>query len=450
MSSKLPLAFEANMKVQLSSDYPEFEKALQAPAPISIRYNPLKKSKDLFENQEPIVWCSEGFYLKERPSFTLDPAFHTGAYYVQEASSMFLKEAAQQTVDFSKPIKVLDLCAAPGGKTTLLASLLNEQSILVANEVIKSRVGVLKENLLKWGFTNYIVSNHDSEEFADLEGFFDLVLVDAPCSGEGLFRKDENASSHWSEDSVQMCSARQKRILQAAAYLVAPKGQLIYSTCTYNTHENSDNVKWLTQHHDFELVDLDISKYEGIHKMAMGYQFYPHKIKGEGFFIAVLNKNSGSQDFSSQKIKLNRIPTKQLEILKNWIKNVDSFNFYTKSDGVVVAIPNELNQTYGIILKALFKRSSGFEIGEFKGQDFIPSHALAMSNLVHDSVPKTDLDKDNALRYLKREPIAMNATVNGFQLVCYQNAGLGWIKVIGDRINNYLPKDWRIRMDLEN
>src|SRR5690606_29701854 len=182
----------------------------------------------------------------------------------------------------SKPLKVLDLCAAPGGKTTLIADLLNDQSLLVANEVIKSRVGILKENVLKWGFQNYIITNHDSEEFADLEGFFDLVLVDAPCSGEGLFRKDPEAINHWSEEAVQTCSARQRRILQAAAMAVASGGTLIYSTCTYNDFENSGNVSWFIKDQEFKEFRLDLANFEGLAEQEFGYQFYPHKIKGEG------------------------------------------------------------------------------------------------------------------------------------------------------------------------
>ncbi len=449
MSKKLPEEFESQMKEMLQDSFPAFQSTVLAgDSPVSIRLNSGKKYDFDLGTNDQVAWNSDGYYLSERPVFTLDPAFHAGAYYVQEASSMFIKEALIQHIDFQMPLKVLDLCAAPGGKTTLIADLLNEDSLLVANEVIKSRVGGLKENLQKWGFVNYLVTNHDSEEFADLEGFFDLVLVDAPCSGEGLFRKDEDASSHWSPDAVQMCSARQKRILQAAAYLVAPNGHLVYSTCTYNNKENIENVDWLINNHDFEYKSLKILPEWGIVDKKVGYQFYPHKLRGEGFFVSVLQKTFTSEDFPQAKIKLNKLPTKQKETLRAWITDFENFEYYLKPDNGIIAIPLSLISEYGTVLKALFKRSSGFEIGEFKGNDFIPSHALALSQNVHPNLPKLELDKENALLFFKRENFEVKTENNGWYLITYQNLGLGWVKVIGDRINNYLPKEWRIRMDL--
>ena len=239
---------------------------------------------------EKVPWHPQGYYLNERPSFTLDPVFQAGGYYVQEASSMFVAEAVRQTMDTSKPLRVLDLCAAPGGKTTTLAAELTENSFLMANEVIKSRIPALKENLLKWGFTNYVVTNHDPETMAELEGFFDVVLVDAPCSGEGLFRKDDEAAKEWSVQHVELCSARQKRILKAAAFLVAPNGVLVYSTCTYNAQENDENVAYITKITELERIDLSLPTEFGIQATQGGAQFYPHKLKGEGFYLAVFRQ----------------------------------------------------------------------------------------------------------------------------------------------------------------
>jgi 16S rRNA C967 or C1407 C5-methylase (RsmB/RsmF family)/NOL1/NOP2/fmu family ribosome biogenesis protein len=449
---EIPLAFQQQMKGLLGNDYNLFVEVIGGESPVSLRFNPRKPAKEnLFQDEidGSVVWHPEAVYLKSRPVFTLDPAFHAGAYYVQEASSMFVGEALKQHVDFSKPLKVLDLCAAPGGKTTLVADLLNEDSLLVANEVIKTRVGVLKENLLKWGFANHIVVNHDPEEFADLEGFFDVVLVDAPCSGEGLFRKDKDASLHWSEEAVNTCSARQRRILQAAAMCVAPDGILLYSTCTYNTSENRENVNWFVKNHDFEVQELAIDNFGGIVETKPGYQFYPHKIKGEGFFLAVLKNKGGNEDFINSRIKLNRLPVKQVEELGKWLRTPEKFDFYLKKEGDVIAVPQDLTAEYGTVLKALFKRSSGFEIGVFKGKDFIPSHALALSVEWNEKLPQLSVSKENALLYLKRESFDVSAKENGWHLVMYQSLALGWAKVLGDRINNYLPKEWRIRMDLE-
>ncbi len=446
---ELPKDFETKMKQDLGSEFNDFENALAQDVPISVRLNPRKETALALNRQEAVPWCSNAFYLSERPVFTLDPSFHAGAYYVQEASSMFLKAVLSQHIDFSKSIRVLDLCAAPGGKTTLLADLLNEESLLVANEVIKSRVGILKENLMKWGYTNVIVSNHDPEEFADLEGFFDLVLVDAPCSGEGLFRKDPNATSHWSEDAVNTCSARQKRILEAASMLVAPHGHLIYSTCTYNEKENEGNVNWFIKNCDFEEQKIDISKFHGIQAKERGYQFYPHKVKGEGFFISILKKIEGHTDYVGGKLKMNRLSTKKKEFLTEWLADLNKFEFFEKPDETVVAIPTGLIDEYSSVLRALTKRSSGFELGLFKKENFIPSHSLALSTEVNQSFPVLELEREDALRFLKRESFDQGEIENGWKLVTYNGLGLGWIKIIGNRANNYLPKEWRIRMDIE-
>ena len=450
MRSSLPEKFLQRSQSDLGTDYHAFIASLNEPAPVSIRLNSKKNIKNTpAEVKAPVAWHPQGRYLVERPVFTLDPLFHAGGYYVQEASSMFVYQAFQQVVDTAKSLKVLDLCAAPGGKTTLLADMLNEESLLVANEVIKGRVGILKENLQKWGYTNYLVANHDAEEFVELEGFFDAVLVDAPCSGEGLFRKDPDASSHWSEEAVQTCSLRQRRILQAAAMTVAPKGVLLYSTCTYNASENTDNVAWLVKNHDFELIELDISNFPGVTPSGGGYQFYPHKTTGEGFFLAALRKKGGDEDYPTVKIKLNKASAKQVEDLGQWLQNPGKFSFYVKKEGGIVAIPKAVEGAYSTVMKALFKRSSGLELGEFKGKDFVPSHALALSMEHNEDLPKLELTKENALLYLKKEAFEHSATTTGWHLVCHEGLGLGWAKVIGERVNNYLPKEWRIRMDLE-
>ncbi len=447
----LPENFIAQMQHILAADYPAFVESLQRETPTAIRLNAHKKVSDgsLFgQDLAPVKWNIDGRYLPKRPSFTLDPAFHAGAYYVQEASSMFVAEAMKQTLDLDKPLRVMDLCAAPGGKTTLLASLLNPKSLLVANEVIKSRIGPLKENLEKWGFPNYIVSNHDPEEMIDLEGFFDFVLTDAPCSGEGLFRKDPKASKEWSEAAVQLCSARQKRILQAAAMLVAPNGYLCYSTCTYNEYENEQNASWLTQTADFEEVKLNTSAEWGIVSKEMGYQFYPHRLEGEGFYLAVFRKIRGEKQEARGKIKFNRVSQKKVDLLKKWLATPDNFEFYEKPEGQIVAIPANLINEYATVFRALQRRSSGLEIGQFKGDDFIPSHDLALSTAIATDLPAAELSKDDALKFLKRENINIENAQNGWLLARYAGLNLGFMKVIGSRINNYLPKEWRIRMDI--
>lgn len=447
---KLPEAFSLQMQHILGEEYQAFVESLSEKTPVTIRLNNRKKPSEPIISQGDVLWHPDAHYLAERPVFTLDPAFHAGAYYVQEASSMFVAEAVRQATDTNKALKVMDLCAAPGGKSTILASLLNDKSLLVANEVIKSRVGVLKENLEKWGFPNYIVSNHDPEEMIDLEGFFDVVLTDAPCSGEGLFRKDPNAMSEWSENSVQLCSARQKRILQAAAMLVAPGGILCYSTCTYNEKENESNAQWLTQVADFEPVRLKIPAEWGIVEKKYGYQFFPHKVKGEGFYLAVFRKTRGEKQEPRGKIKFHRVSRSKVELIKEWLNKHEDFEYFEKPDGHIVGIPSGLMHEYATIFRVLQKRSSGLEIGQIKGNDFIPSHDLALSTAISTDLPAIELSKEDALRFLKRENLIIDLSnqPKGWLLARYQGLNLGFMKVIGDRINNYLPKEWRIRMDI--
>ena len=449
--TNLPPAFLAQMSLSIGEELPDFLKALSENTPVSVRLNARKKHPDHSEFDK-IPWHTEGYFLPVRPSFTLDPTFHAGAYYVQEASSMFIAEAATQLIDFQRDMTVLDLCAAPGGKSTLLASLLSEDSFLLANEVIKSRVDILKENIQKWGYPNVHVTNHDSEDFLPLEGFFDLVLVDAPCSGEGLFRKDPKAANEWSPDSVQACSKRQKRILANAAKLLKPDGILLYSTCTYNDFENKNNVEWLLKSNDFEQKRLKLNPDWGICEKELGYQFYPHKVRGEGFFLSVLQKKNGAIDpLSMGKLRAEKLPKKQVEAASKWLKSPDKFEFYVKANGQVFIILKNHVIRYALIDKVLQRKSSGVSIGEFKGNDFIPSHELALSIEISDGIPSVNLSKNEALRFLKKENIELQCDApQGWVLAQYEGLNLGWMKVLKNRINNYLPKDFRIRMKLND
>ncbi len=250
-----------------------------------------------FPFSENVPWNTDGYYLAQRPSFTLDPCFHAGAYYVQEASSMFLAEAIKQTCNLNEKLTVLDLCAAPGGKTTLIQSLISKDSLLLSNEVIKSRVNILSENIAKCGAANVVVSNSDSSDFSRLKSFFDVIVVDAPCSGSGLFRKDEAAMEEWSLKAVEFCRQRQQRILADVLPALKQNGILIYSTCSYSLQENEAIADWLLQQKNVASLELSInpkwnivvSKAEGSN--AFGYRFYPNKLKGEGFYMAAFRKN---------------------------------------------------------------------------------------------------------------------------------------------------------------
>ena len=265
----------------------------------SIRINPFKRGFSP-EGLEGIAWSSLGHYLPERPVFTLDPVFHAGGYYVQEASSMYM-ELVRDAIEadfggsfFSSNINALDLCAAPGGKSTHLVSLLGDDSILVSNEVIKSRATILADNIAKWGTDNVIVTNNDPSDFSAFEEFFHLIIVDAPCSGEGLFRKDPQAVEEWSPANVNLCAQRQQRILADIWAALKPGGYLVYSTCTYNKYENDGNLKFLQENFNASILTLssctNASK-SGIMLTPMGgLQFIPGKVKGEGQFMAIVRK----------------------------------------------------------------------------------------------------------------------------------------------------------------
>jgi 16S rRNA C967 or C1407 C5-methylase (RsmB/RsmF family)/NOL1/NOP2/fmu family ribosome biogenesis protein len=454
LQAELPSAFLAQMQTQLTTEFPQFESALTHTAPVSIRINPRKPFADT-AGLRPVPWCEYGFYLPERPSFTLDPLFQAGAYYVQEASSMLLQEALRQTVNLNRPLRVLDLCAAPGGKSTLLASMLSVDSLLVCNEVIRSRVSILRENIDKWGYPNVVVSNHDPEDMEKLAGFFDVVMIDAPCSGEGLFRKDPGAIQEWSEGAVQLCSARQKRILDAAAPLLDEGGILIYSTCTYNDTENLANIQYLAENGfrsrplalptDWNIVERESDD-------AIGYQCYPHKVEGEGFFVSAFKKT----DFTPT-VKLDARTFRSIRALRpretasatKWLQHPTDFSFWEKPNGDVMALSKSLEKTFLLLDSALHNKGFGLEMGQFKGQDFIPSHALALSTAVNQDLPAVDLSKEAALRYFKKENLVLDESAKGWLLAKYNGANLGWMKGVGNRVNNYLPKDWRIRMDIK-
>lgn len=452
---KLPDVFQHQMEAQLGAELPAFETALAQPAPVSIRLNPSKAYVNT-TGLDAVPWCADGFYLSERPSFTLDPLFQAGAYYVQEASSMLLNEALRQTVNLNRhPLRILDLCAAPGGKSTLLASVLPLDSLLVCNEVIRSRVSVLRENLDKWGYPNVVISNHDPEDMEKLAGFFDVVVVDAPCSGEGLFRKDPNAVQEWSETNVQLCSARQKRILTAAAPLLDEGGILIYSTCTYNDAENTDNVRYLTEN-GFRSCSLDLpTEWRIIEKKtgeATGYQCYPHRVRGEGFFISVFQKTAftASVKLDARTFRsIRALRPRETALAANWLQHPGDFSFWEKPNGDVIGLLKALEKTYLFLDSALRNKGFGLEMGQFKGQDFIPSHALALSTAINPSLPAVSLSKEEALRFFKKENLVFNEPVKGWLLAQYEGANLGWMKGVGNRVNNYLPKDWRIRMDIK-
>ena len=449
---KIPESFEARMKEVLGVQYEDFEKSLNQNATTSIRLNPLKTiNKYNFEIGESVKWDESGKYVKISSDFVLDPSYYSGSYFVQEASSMFLSCALKQVIDFSKPLKVLDLCADKGIQTTLLASLLKNTDLLVVNESAKSKISAIKENILKSGFPNYLISNQDPETFSDLEGFFDVVLVNAPCSEESIIRKNGEFKKDWSEKQVALNAAKQKRILSAAGLLVAPGGHLIYCTNTFSPKENLENAKWLSRTLDFKSVSLEIPKEWKIEEKEDTFQFYPHQVEGEGFFLAIFKQLGSDDRFVSGRIKLNRLPKNLKALVKPWFKDdlFEKYEFFTKNDGVVVALLISLIEKYGSVFRALEKCTNGLEIGIFKGNDFIPSHALCFLDILNESMQKLEVNKEMALSFLKKEQFDSAGLKDGWALITFQNQNLGWIKKIGNRVNNYLPQDWKVRTSLD-
>lgn len=449
---ELPKEFAERMKNHLENEYIDFKKSLESNSPVSLRINPLKKHTHQFTEKVP--WCNNGYYLSERPIFTLDPLFHGGVYYVQEAASMFIEQVFKQIIDDTPNKKVLDLCAAPGGKSTLLASHLKEDDLLVANEVIKSRATILKENIIKWGTINTVVTNNDPKDFSNLKNFFDIALIDAPCSGEGLFRKDNNAMKEWSIENTELCTQRQKRILSDIWKSIKPGGIVIYSTCTYNKEENEENSKWIADELGAKPLKLKVSQEWNVTEVKneiYGYQFYPHKTKGEGFYISVFKKAGERYEKSNKKNKKDKKLTagkEEIRLISKLIKSPEDYNFIKYND-TIKAFHKRQTENILNLYSNLYVIYAGCEIAEIKNKKYKPLHSLALSNLINkSSVNYIELNLKTALNYLRKEDFNIEGS-EGWVLFTYNGIPLGWGKKLRNRINNYYPKEWRIRMKID-
>jgi 16S rRNA C967 or C1407 C5-methylase (RsmB/RsmF family)/NOL1/NOP2/fmu family ribosome biogenesis protein len=451
-----PKPFERQIRGQFGdTEWDLLEAALQTPTPVSIRLNPAKTPLDpslLPPSDGAINWHPDGYYLKERPVFTLDPLFHAGAYYVQEASSMFVYEVLKQANRLNKPLKVLDMCAAPGGKTTLLNDAV--QGILTANEIVPARAAVLRENLEKWGISNAAVTSTDVAAFENLPEWFDIILIDAPCSGEGMFRKDPIAVKEWSLDNVQLCTTRQSQILEIAKKALAPGGLLIYSTCTFNRSENEDQMKQHFSTANYRAIPLQNTENQGILTCDIGYRFMPHHTKGEGFYIAAFEKIDTEQrplklSHGERFIHITALPKRFKPMIAPWLKDADSLSFYQTHSGDVLALPTAREEELLLFDKHIKSKWFGCFIGALKGEDLIPAHSLALSNMVASAINRVELDREQALTFLKKETFDLPSnTPKGWAMATYSGLALGWIKVLPNRMNNYLPPERRIRMEV--
>ena len=395
--TQLPAAFTEKTR-QLMGEQ-RFERYLQSfeeEPPVSIRVNPRKMEDGRWKIDDgtPVPWCRNGYYLKKRPNFTMDPLLHAGCYYVQEAASMFLDEVLRQMHNAFvnhqpsaiRPLTSLDLCAAPGGKSTLLRSVLPEDCVLYSNEPIRNRANILLENVTKWGYKNHIVTNNYPKDYRKSKLRFDFILCDVPCSGEGMFRKDEATIREWSPQNVEKCWQLQREIVDDAWACLHPGGLLIYSTCTFNTKENEENIRYfLEQYDDMEVVPIDIkpewnitgSLLEGFHEAV--YRFIPGITRSEGLFMCVLKKKGSLSPRPLQR--------------ERELKKVLEPPFLLEGDGERLNLPYQ-----------------------------------------------------QAIAYLRGEALVLpEQTPRGMVEVSFMGHPLGQMKNIGTRANNLYPKEWRIR-----
>ncbi len=460
MKQDLPEQLLHSLEAINGFNKPAFEKVhVDANTITSVRFNNDKYQRfsslqnltnSYFNLTENVPWCLYGFYLTERPQFTFDPLLHAGAYYVQEASSMFLWQVLQQTFNHNSNIKILDLCAAPGGKTTLLASFF-KNALIVSNEVIKTRANILYENITKWGSENIVITNNDAADFKRLKNYFDLIVIDAPCSGSGLFKKDKNAIDEWSENNVLLCSQRQQRILADVYTSLKQDGILIYSTCSYSQQEDEDILDWLQENFIVESLKLNVKDDWHIdettsskHKL-FGYRFWPYKLKGEGFFIAALQKKDGENYSEKNRLNLLQANNKEAGVCANYLLKNDWLFF--KQQQIIRAIHKQWNNDVALLQKNLYLKKAGIQMGEIKGNDLIPHHELALSVQINDALKRIELSYEQALQYLRKKEINIETDHKGWALSTHKNFPLGWIKILHNRVNNYYPTEWRIRKE---
>ncbi len=479
---QLPEDFQSMMTATLGeAEYNRLAEAIDTPSPTSIRLNAKKITAqqlcDLLSESEPVQWCPDAFYLKERPQFTFDPLLHAGCYYVQEASSMFIGKILRRYAG-TAPLIALDACAAPGGKSTLALSALPEGSLLVANEYVRTRSQILAENLTKWGNPNIIITNSDTKDFTRIPPLFDVIICDAPCSGEGMFRKDPKAIEDWSLDNVRLCQNRQREIVANLWQALKPGGLFIYSTCTFNQQEDEDNAAWMQSQLNavplalpclFEENDKgnenkkngngnngndNDKRGSGSAGLIPNGHFFPHLVRGEGFFVAAFTKSEDDENYSpsvrtkkkkDQKGKSK--PSKQPKELTQWIDNPSLFTINESSDGIFTAFPSAYAEPLALISETAHVIHYGIQLATMKGKNLQPSHSLAMSlHLAPGAFPAAEVDYNQAIAYLRTEAITLPASVpTGYVLITFKGHPLGFVKNIGNRANNLYPSEWKIK-----
>jgi 16S rRNA C967 or C1407 C5-methylase (RsmB/RsmF family)/NOL1/NOP2/fmu family ribosome biogenesis protein len=457
----LPADFEQYTRNLLGEErYEQLKAGLQETPSVTVRLHPGKRTANIRVPHEEVPWASRAYYLQERPPFTYDPLFHAGCYYVQDASSMFLEQALKVVEQHRTIETALDLCAAPGGKSTLLRSLLPHDALLVANEPMHPRDKILQENLTKWGYSHTVVTNNYPSAFRPLHDFFDLVVADVPCSGEGMFRKDEQAITEWSKENVAHCKERQQDIIRDIWGSIKSGGFLVYSTCTFNRAENEENVDWMVTEFGARVLSIPTQPEWGIAPGthagdAPAYHFFPGSTRGEGIFFTVLQKPetddipfvwSNTKRIDKKKKGASNSKTDDFAVCRTWIKEADTYQWEVKGE-VLIALPNRQLSNMQATCTLLNALSAGVEVATLTPKGWQPSHALSMSEALNlEAFMCIDVTYEQALSYLRHESLTVTTQVpRGFVLICYKNHALGFGKCVGNRINNLYPQEWRIR-----
>ncbi len=466
----LPSHFEDYTRQLMGpSLYEKLIEGLQQDASASIRLNPFKPLKTTQEQDHNaainsasrVPWCANGLILPTRPNFTFDPLLHAGLYYVQESSSMFVSEVLRQLVH--EPVVMLDLCAAPGGKTTATRAALPSGSLLFTNEPMKLRASILSENIQKFGHSDVIVTNNYPKDYRKAGQLFDVILADVPCSGEGMFRKDPNAIDEWSPQNVEKCTALQRSIIEDIWPCLREGGLLVYSTCTFNAHENEENVEWIAQNLGADFVEIETQEEWNITGALVNsrpvYRFIPGLTSGEGLFMAILRKHGNSANVLSEACanvpkdttrkhlkgkERQATPSADVAKTETWLQG--DFTIMEEK-GRIRAIPTWWTPIYNRIKSSLHVIHAGITIGNIKGRDVVPDTSLALSTVLNTAAfPHAELSYTDALNYLRKEAITVNSSIpTGFVIVTYRNRSLGFVKNIGNRANNLYPQEWKIK-----
>lgn len=427
----LPQEFLNRIKKQLGEEYPAFLESLERPRAVALRFNPLKGEKPTLPFvKDPVPWEPMGYYYDPDARPGLHPYHEAGVYYLQEASAM----SAVALLDPQPGERVCDLCAAPGGKTTQIAGRMMGEGFLLCNEINPKRARILGQNIERMGVANALVTNEHPQRLAEkYAGYFDRVLIDAPCSGEGMFRKEESAVTDWSQETVEMCARRQAEILHSGAKLLKAGGRLVYSTCTFAPEENEQTIEnFLQTHPEFAREAVDAPWFTPAGEGA--FRLWPHKLLGEGHFAAVLRK-TGEEETDAVPIAGQKMP-------KEWNDFAKALSIQLPAGKALLFgsslywVPEEMPDIHRIKVVR-----PGLELGQVKKNRFEPAHALALWLKKCENIQNLPAGSEGIRKYLAGEVIP--GQVRGWCLITVDGYSIGWGKGDGNSIKNHYPKGLR-------